>query len=103
MELDIDEIVTSQLKMIKKIHDKDKTYRYFTVRNNLILHLMRIKKWLKTKPNFDVIYVNYNDLIKSPDKQLIKIMQFLNVKSIKLSELKAVIDKSLYRTQNKKN
>jgi len=99
MERDMDEIVRSQMKMIKRTTGQDKEYRYFQVKNSLILHLHRIKQWLERQPNISVLYVSYSELVNNPDPVIEQIARFLNIDQNKIPQMKQAIDKKLYRTR----
>lgn len=59
-------------------------------------HLEQIKEFLEEKPNFNVIYVPYNDIIADQDKYIYDINQFLCGR-LNTDKMKRVVDVSLYR------
>ena len=59
-------------------------------------HLRKIKKWLGNQPNFDVLYISYNDILKDPVSNVQKINTFLN-NSLDTEKMISVVDKKLYR------
>ncbi len=102
MERDMDEIVRSQLKMIEHSTGEKKEYRYFLVKNNLTLHLNRIKNWLSHRTNIDILFINFNQLIENPIRDLKRITTFLGLPDTKINNMAQTVDKNLYRTRKSK-
>jgi hypothetical protein len=63
-------------------------------------HLHRVKTWLDQQPNFDVIYVSYNDVMENPLPELRRINQFIGG-TLDTQQMAEVIDPSLYRQRRK--
>lgn len=59
-------------------------------------HLEHIKMWLSKQTNFDVIYINYNDILKNPLENAEKLNKFLG-NTLSLKEMIGVVDRNLYR------
>ena len=59
-------------------------------------HLRRIAAWIGEQPNFDIIYVDYNDILESPVEQVSKVNQFLG-HTLDEKNMIGVVDRSLYR------
>jgi hypothetical protein len=90
------EILASQRKMLinrgedpDKINDIDMA-KYFEG------HLAQVTGWLKQQPHLQVLYVDYNSLLKDPAKQVHEINAFLGG-GLDEDKMTAVIDPSLYR------
>ncbi|RMF62436.1 MAG: sulfotransferase family protein [Calditrichaeota bacterium] len=60
------------------------------------LHLMKVESWLAKQPNFDVLYINYNEVLENPAAFIPKINEFLGG-SLDTGKMATVIDKSLHR------
>ena len=97
----MDEILASQKQMLirrkeptDKVSDNDLAKMY---RNNL----QTIKTWLDREPNFEVLYVKYNEVLNNPVDSCIKVNEFL-VNTLDVSKMASIIDKNLYhqRTNN---
>ncbi len=99
----LDEIIHSQLKMIKNLTQKDKTYRVESLRRSLTAHLRQIKAWLIQQSNIDTLYVDYNQLLKNPSPIIEQIADFLNIDREAQKKMQQSIDKRLYRTKLKNN
>ena len=61
-------------------------------------HLDRTYTWLEEQKNVDVLYVNYNNLIKDPLKGSELVNVFLGT-NLDVEKMAAVIDTSLYRNR----
>jgi hypothetical protein len=53
-------------------------------------------KWLAEQPNFQVLYVNYNEIVKDPAPQVAQINEFLGGQ-LDTKAMLAVVDPTLYR------
>ena len=63
-------------------------------------HLKRVRVWMANQPNMDVLYVDYNKLMGTPDPEIKAVAEFLGL-SDKLDAMLAVPDKKLYRQKAK--
>ena len=97
----MDEILASQNQMLirrkeptDKVLDKDLAKMY---RN----HLQKIKTWLDREPNFEVLYVKYNEVLNNPVESCKKVNEFLG-NTLDVAKMASIIDKNLYhqRTNN---
>jgi hypothetical protein len=59
-------------------------------------HLDHITRWIDDQPNFDVLYVSYNDVLENSADQAARINRFLN-HALEEDKMVAIIDPSLYR------
>jgi len=59
-------------------------------------HLRQLEGWLAEQPNFDVVYVPYNEVLTEPDKHAAAMNEFLGG-GLDTDAMAAVVDKSLHR------
>lgn len=59
-------------------------------------HLDRVREWLDRQPNFDVIYVSYNEVLRSPLQQARAINRFFDGE-LDVRAMVDVVDPALYR------
>jgi hypothetical protein len=59
-------------------------------------HLNQIQTWLGDQPNFEVLYVSYNEILKDPIEPTEKINQFLG-NTLNVEKMVDVVDPNLYR------
>ena len=92
MERNLDEILDSMQKMAG-IQDKDRnaTKESFRKLNE------KIKKEMSTREDVNVLLINYNNTLSSPEITMKKIFNFLEQPSMNLEKMINTIDKSLYR------
>jgi hypothetical protein len=93
---DMEETVASQKQMLvrrneptDRISDQDLE----TISRN---HLQEIDKWLAEQLNFEVLYVNYNEVLNNPIRHSQEIRTFLGG-SLDVAEMARVVDSNLYR------
>lgn len=96
MQRKMEEILASQKKMLirrgeptDKVSDTEMAQLYEQ-------HLKQVKDWLKTQPNMDVLYTDYNEIIKNPASYIKEVNEFLNNR-LDTEKMMSVIDGSLYR------
>ena len=96
MRRNLEEILASQRQMLirrgeptDKVSDEDMARMF---RN----HLLRVEAWITERPNVDVAYVSYNDLLADPTGQARRVDQFLGG-ALEVEKMVKSIDVSLYR------
>ena len=94
MKRDLDEVIKSQRKMIGKDTET------FPVKlfNSYVRHLEVIDSWKEKEPGVELIYVDYKDVLESPDDVMDKIESFVGL-DLNKEEMVECIDKSLYRNR----
>jgi adenylylsulfate kinase len=98
MERDLDEVLISQRKMLDKLgkaggekDDAETKVRY-------VRHIAAMKEWLAGQPNFEVLYMDYNELIAFPHENARKLGRFFG-NSLNAGEMASVIKPELYRNR----
>jgi hypothetical protein len=98
MERDLDEMLISQERMLKRLNraaaPRDELKRSY------LLHLGRLCQWLRQQPHIRVLRVSYNDLVAQPQREAQRVSEFLDGKA-NAERMAAAVDPSLYR--NRKN
>lgn len=95
MKRKMEEILASQRKMLERKGQLDTT-DYEAMSRSFTKHLLEIEKWLEEQINFQVVYVNYNDILNNPLQALRPVNTFLG-ESLDLNRMTDVVDESLYR------
>jgi hypothetical protein len=97
MTRDLREIIASQDAMLKNRHemeekpiDKGKLAQIFAQ------HVEKIRDWMANQANIEVIYVDYNQLVKDPVEQLKKLETPLNLK-LNAADIISEINPAYYR------
>jgi hypothetical protein len=96
MERDMDEMLLSQEKMLARLNrpvgPRDE------IKGAFGRHLERLRDWLARQGNFDVLYVNYNELVEQPAAQAARVGEFLGGRADAI-EMARTVDPSLYRNR----
>lgn len=90
------EILASQKKMLERRGEPTDRISDDELAKLFEKHLFQVEGWLDKQPNFDVLYVHYNEILKSPQEYIDKINAFLG-NSLDTQGMSSVIDKSLHR------
>ncbi|HUV42728.1 MAG TPA: sulfotransferase domain-containing protein [Patescibacteria group bacterium] len=96
MQRKMEEILASQRQMLKR---RGKPVNKASDKKMAALfkkHLKEAKLWLGKQPNIEVIYIDYNQVLKKPASQVKKINQFLDG-TLDTQAMAKVIDPKLYR------
>lgn len=96
MRRDMAEILASQRRMLvrrgedpEKVDDEKMAVMFEK-------HLLRVTSWLTARPNFDVLYVHYSDILADPADMSIRIARFLG-RQLDIEAMQSVVDPALYR------
>jgi len=96
MRRKLEEVVASQNVMLERSGKAgggladDKLLQVFKA------EIDKSNKWLADQPNFEVVYINYNEMIADPATQVVKLNEFLGG-ALDTEAMLAVVDPSLYR------
>lgn len=101
MERDIDEILASQKRMLKRTgREAQHPVSDQEMRDSYKEHLAHVKAWLSEKDWIRTIFVSYNDILREPEEVFQQIASFLD-KSVNPAAMAEVVEPALYREQNK--
>jgi hypothetical protein len=95
MHRNMDEIIASQKQMLVRKGEPNR----FTDENLARMfrsHLQKVDSWLKDQHNFEVLRVDYNELLERPLLKCREIREFL-ANGVNDAAMAAVVDKNLYR------
>ena len=93
-ERNIEEVLDSMEKMMGiKDKNRDETKKSFIILNNMI------KKEINNRKDTKILYVHYNDILLDPEKNIKKILNFLNLPYLNLEKMMRIVDKNLYRNR----
>lgn len=97
LEREIREVLASQHKMLNHRHEKPKAEDR-EIEQQIKQHLSAMKPWLVRQPHMEVLYVNYNQLVTSPEPFCEQVADFLEL-PLNRSRMLAVPDQQLYRNR----
>ena len=95
-ERNMEEILDSMEKMIgEKDSNREETRETFEKLNEMI------KTAIREREDMDVLFVNYNNILVDPRKDIAQIKQFLDMSEASFEKMVSVVDSSLYRQRRK--
>lgn len=97
----IEEVVDSQRKMIDRLATKGAELDAEQLRRGLTAHRNEIRHWTKNVPHIELIEIDYPALVKDPQSQISRLIEFLGAERLpKSAEMAKVIDPSLHRKRS---
>lgn len=98
MERDMEEIIKSQQIMLGKKSEVDKKIYPTVLADTFRKQLGKTRSWIKTHPQFEVMYVYYTDVINNPTEVAENLSVFLDA-DLNVSKMAEAVDSSLYRNR----
>lgn len=95
-ERSLEEVVRSQNRMLERLGQSLGTLSSEQVMAHFQKQLDRVRAWLADQPNFDVLRVNYNELVRDPAPVVRAVNQFLGG-GLDTEAMARVVDPALYR------
>jgi non-homologous end joining protein Ku len=92
----MDEILASQKQMLVRSNKPTDAVSDEKLAEMYARHLAKVEAWLKAQPNVDVLYVDYNQMLVSPQEHAEEVNTFLDER-LAVEKMVGVIDPSLYR------
>jgi hypothetical protein len=99
MRRDLEEVITSQNKMIKHRGEDDQTDDKMMIEAYLN-HLAAVRILVRKRPNFEMVEVRYDQAVKAPAEAAAVVNEFLGGK-LNLQAMSTVVDNELYRNRKK--
>lgn len=96
MERDLDEILASQEKMLKRLNRE--TGGREDMRRSFTLHMAKLHAWFQQQIHIDVLRVGYHDLLTNPLTEAERINRFLDG-ALDTERMTKAVDQSLYRNR----
>ena len=96
MRRDMSEILASQQKMIERLGTKGASVSVEALGTIYEKHLTQITDWLSQSDVFEVVYVDYRDVINDASKQVELICDFLDY-PLDSKAMIGAVDRTLYR------
>ncbi len=98
MQRDIDEVLTSQDKMLARSGRKGAAHEM--MRSAFQNHLAKLDGWLETQPHIRVLKLEYAQVVADPLASAQKLKEFLGL-DLAPEKMAAAVDPSLYRNRGK--
>lgn len=98
MEREIQEILTSQRKMLERRNEKSEVDDT-QIAEQFRKHLSLIKPWLARQSNMEVLYISYNSLMSNPEPSCRRVIDFIACEPNHLERMLSVPNGELYRNR----
>jgi len=98
MERELDEVIESQEKMLKRKGMDEDELSKAELKQILKDYKRILKDNIKSHPDMDVIYLSYNDIMSYPEPVLESVSAFLDG-AVNVKDMLAVVDDELYRNR----
>ena len=96
MHRKMEEILFSQKQMLIRRGEPTDSINDEELSKLFQAHLDQVESWLENQPNFDTLYISYNEILKDPEETIDRINKFLGG-HLDVDSMESVIDKSLHR------
>jgi len=96
MERMMNEVLSSQKKMLRRLGKDDDRVADEKMAKIYHEHLKQVNAWLTKQQNIKVLYVNYNAMLDDPLASLEKVNEFLGG-GLDVNAMAGVVNKELYR------
>jgi hypothetical protein len=94
----LDEVMASQNKMLKRRGEPVDPAADEEMKALFDRHLFQVRYWLKQQPNFEVLYLNYTEILKDPMGKAKQIEAFFDG-NLDAEKMAMVVDPELYRNR----
>ncbi len=99
MNRNFDEVIDSQKRMIEREGRAGANLDHAALKETFMRQLARSVEYLSRRDCFEVIEIDYNQLLSDPKEPLQRLREFLGI-TIPSEELESAIDASLYRSKS---
>ena len=96
MRRNMDEILASQRQMLMRRGEPTDTVSDERMAEMFGKHLKDVEAWLDKQPDVDVLYINYNEVLKSPEEHIEQINRFFG-NGLDTKSMTSIVDQALYR------
>ena len=98
MQRDMDEILTSQKAMLERTGQQSSDIGADKLAALFKKDLEEMYQWIERQSNFSKLLVSYNDMVRDPRPQCLRVIDFLG-NCLNVDRMAGVVDASLYRNR----
>lgn len=98
MNRNINEVLASQKKMLERRGEATDKISDAEMASLFAKHVARTQTWLQEQPNFETLYIDYNQLLADPEPQTHAINRFLGG-GLDEARMAAAVNPNLYRNR----
>lgn len=96
MRRNIEEVLASQREMLLRRGEPTDAISDERMATLFKKHVAQVEAWLAEQPNFEILYVDYGEVLEEPLEQAKRVSQFLGY-ALNIEKMAAVVDPALYR------
>lgn len=96
MRRDIEEVLASQREMLMRRGEPTDAVPDERMAELFGKHVAQVEAWLAEQPNFEILYVEYGEVLAEPLAQAKRVSQFLDC-ALDTEKMAEVVDLALYR------
>jgi hypothetical protein len=100
MERDMTEVLASQKRMLERRRERGAGLSNEEMGKNFWEHLQKVQDWLETQKAFNVLYVNYNEVLANPMQNALRVNAFLE-DGFDAEKMAEVVEQRLYRQRKR--
>jgi hypothetical protein len=98
MHRNIEEVLSSQRKMLERRGESTDAVNDAEMAELFAKHLAKVKEWLRAQPNFAVLDIDYNAMMKSPESYIRMVNQFID-NTLDEQAMAKMVNPQLYRNR----
>jgi len=102
MRRDLKEVLASQNVMLKRLGRQGANISDEEMIEQFDAHLHEVMGWLADKHNFDVLYINFKDVVRHPHETAVAVNRFLG-KTMDTTAMGNVVEQKLYRQKSRES
>lgn len=99
MKRDLTEVLASQNVMLKRLGTQGAGISDDKLIEKYDIHLNQVTAWLADKDNFDVLYIDFKDVVQHPHDTAATVNTFLG-KAMDTTAMGSVVEQKLYRQKS---
>lgn len=99
MRRPLEQIIASQDRMLQRLGKETPPAPRDAVMKAFAKHLRGVESWLSTRPNISVLYVDYEAVLREPDREASRISAFLG-RDLDVESMARKVELSLHRERN---
>lgn len=96
MNRDLEEVLASQQRMLERLGEQGASIPAERLKQVFAQQIEKVCVWLAEQPHFEVVKIDYRDVVSDPESQARRVSDFLGG-SLDLASMAAVVNPSLYR------
>ena len=98
MRRNMDEVLASQRIMLKRTGQEGAKASDEKLADLFNRDMEKVYRWVENQDNFSMVSINYNEMVKSPLPECLRVNEFLGA-GLDVDKMASVVNRSLYRNR----